>query len=147
MASLMEIMLGGEYTEDAILEVKKTVEEQALNYRNLYTKCSMMLEKLADKSLEQNLLQGIGFASKKAGQLIGSIPLVKEGPVDELLQEGGAKLDKSASKMIESTLAAFAEMSNPHISVFTDKMDDLIQIYNHTEAICFDKDRLWLVGE
>ena len=57
------------------------------------------------------------------------------------------KLDKSASKMIESTLAAFAEMSNPHISVFTDKMDDLIQIYNHTEVICFDKDRLWLVGE
>ena len=67
--------------------------------------------------------------------------------MDELLQEGGAKLDKSASKMIESTLAAFAEMSNPRISVFTDKMNDLIQIYNHTEVICFDKERLWLVGE
>lgn len=147
MASLMEIMLGGEYTEAAILEVKKTVEEQALNYRNLYTKCSMMLEKLADKSLEQNLLQGIGFASKKAGQLIGSIPLVKEGPVDEFLQDGGAKLDKSASMMIESTLAAFAEMSNPRISVFTDKMEDMIQIYNHTEAIYFDQERLYLVGE
>lgn len=74
------------------MDVKKTVEAQALHYRELYTKCSMMLEKLADKSLEQNLLQGIGFASKKAGQLIGSIPLVKEGPVDELLQEGGEKL-------------------------------------------------------
>lgn len=147
MASLMEVMLGAKYTEAAILEVKKTVEEQALNYRNLYTKCSMMLEKLADKSLEQNLLQGIGFASKKAGQLIGSIPLVKEGPVDELLQEGGAKLDKSATKMIESTLATFAEMSNPRISVFTEKMDDMIQIYNHTEVICFDQERLYLVGE
>lgn len=147
MAALMEIMLHGTYTEAAILDVKKTVEAQALHYRDPYTKCSMMLEKLADKSLEQNLLQGIGFASKKAGQLIGSITLVKEGPVDELLQEGGAKLDKSASKMIESTLASFSEMSNPHISVFTDKMDDLIQIYNHTEVICFDEERLWLVGE
>lgn len=147
MASLMEIMLGEKYTEAAILEVKKIVEEQALNYRNLFTKCSMMLEKLADKSLEQNLLQGIGFASKKAGQLIGSIPLVKEGPVDELPQEGGAKLDKSATKMIESTLAAFTEMSNPRIGVFTDKMDDMIQIYNHTEVICFDQERLYLVGE
>lgn len=106
-----------------------------------------MFEKLADKSLEQNLLQGIGFASKKAGQLIGSIPLVKEGPVDELLQEGGEKLDKSASMMIESTLAAFSEMSNPRISVFTEKMDDMIQIYNHAEVICFDKERVYLVGE
>ena len=143
----MEIMLGGRYTEAAILEVKKTVEEQALNYRNLCTKCSMMLEKLVDNSVEQNLLQGIGFASKKAGQLIGSIPLVKEGPVDELLQESGEKLDKSASKMIESTLVAFSKMSNPRISVFTEKMDDMIQIYNHTEVICFDKERLYLVGE
>ena len=113
MASLMEIMLNGTYTEAAILDVKKTVEAQTLQYRNLYTQCSMTLEKLVDKSIEQNVLQGIGFASKKAGQLIGSIPLVKEGPVDELLKEGGAKLEKSASKMIESTLAAFAEMSNP----------------------------------
>ena len=143
----MEIMLHGTYTEAAILDVKKTVEAQALHYRDPYTKCSMMLEKLADKSLEQNLLQGIGFASKKAGQLIGSIPLVKEGPVDELLQEGGEKLDKSASMMIESTLAAFSEMSNPRISVFTEKMDDMIQIYNHAEVICFDKERVYLVGE
>jgi len=95
----------------------------------------------------KNALQGIGFASKKVGRLIGSIPLVKEGPVDEFLQESGAKLDKSASKMIESTLAAFSKMSNPRISVFTDKMDDMIQIYNYTEAIYFDQERLYLVGE
>lgn len=93
------------------------------------------------------LLQGIGFGSKKASQLIGGIPLVKEGPVDELLQENGAKLDKSATKMIESILVAFSEMSSPRIGVFTDKMDDMIQIYNHTEAICFDKERLYLVGK
>lgn len=107
----------------------------------------MTIEKLVDKYIEQNVLQVIGFASKKAGQLIGSIPMVKEGLMEELPQEGGAKLDKSASKMIENTLATFAEMSNPGTSLFADKMDDLIQIYNHTEVTCFDKERLWLVGE
>lgn len=147
MASFMEIMLSENYAEPNVLEVKKTVETQGLNYRSLYTQCSMMLEKLVDKSIEQNLLQGIGFVGKKAGEFIGSIPLVKEGPVDELLQEGGEKLDKSAEKMIDDALAAFAEMSNPRISVFTEKMDDLIQIYNHTEVICFDQERLYLVGE
>ena len=37
MAFLMEIMQHGTYTEAAILDVKKTVEVQALQYRNLYT--------------------------------------------------------------------------------------------------------------
>lgn len=146
MASFMEIMFGEKYNEDAISNMKKTLEEEALKYRKIYSQCSSMLEQLADKSIEQNLLQGIGFVGKKAGALISEIPLIKEGPVDEFLQAGGEKLDKRASRIISDTLAAFSEMSDPRIGVFTRKMDDMIQIYNHTEVICFDKEKIYLVG-
>lgn len=146
MASFMEIMLGEKYNDSAISEVKKTLEEEALKYRKIYSQCSSMLEQLADKSIERNLLQGIGFVGKKAGALIGEIPLIKEGPVDEFLQAGGEKLDKRAYRIISDTLAAFSEMSDPRIGVFTQKMDDMIHIYNHTEVICFDKEKVYLVG-
>jgi len=146
MASFMEIMLGEKYTESLISDVKKTLVDEALKYRQIYSRCSAMLEQLADKSLEQNLLQGIGFVGKKAGELIGEIPLIKEGPVDEFLQVGSEKLDKSASKIVRDTLAAFSEMSDPRIGVFTQKMDDMIQIYNHTEVVYFDKEKIYLVG-
>jgi len=49
--------------------------------------------------------------------------------------------------MIDDALASFAEISNPGISVFSEKMNDMIQIYNHTEVVCFDQERLWSVGE
>lgn len=146
MASFMEIMLGEKYTESLISDVKKTLVDEELKYRQIYSRCSAMLEQLADKSLEQNLLQGIGFVGKKAGELIGEIPLIKEGPVDEFLQVGSEKLDKSASKIVSDTLAAFSEMSDPRIGVFTQKMDDMIQIYNHTEVVYFDKEKIYLVG-
>lgn len=146
MASFMEIMLSEKYTEASILEAKKTLETEALNYRKIYSRCSAMLEQVADKSIEQNLMQGIGFVGKKAGELIGEIPLIKEGPVDEFLQESGAKLDKSASRMVSSVIMAFSEMADPRIGVFTEKMDDMIQIYNHTEAVCFDKEKIYFVG-
>lgn len=146
MASFMEIMLSEKYTEALILKAKKTLETEALNYRKIYSRCSAMLEQVADKSIEQNLMQGIGFVGKKAGELIGEIPLIKEGPVDEFLQESGAKLDKSASRMVSSVIMAFSEMADPRIGVFTEKMDDMIQIYNHTEAVCFDKEKIYFVG-
>lgn len=37
-------------------------------------------------------------------------------------------------------------ISNPGTAVFVDKMTDMIQIYNHTEQICFDEKRIYLIG-
>lgn len=39
----------------------------------------------------------------------------------------------------------FASLSNSGTHVFVDKMEDMIQIYNHTEEICFDDKEILLV--
>ena len=56
-----------------------------MTYRNLYGKCSEHLERLGNSALEANLLKGIGNASNAVGKLIGSIPKIKDGQVDEFL--------------------------------------------------------------
>ena len=48
--------------------------------------------------------------------------------------------------MEQNTLAAFAEISNPETGVLTEKMQDLIRIYNHTAEIYFDEEKLYLVA-
>lgn len=40
----------------------------------------------------------------------------------------------------------FASISNPDTYVFMDKMEDMIQIYNHTEQICFDDKKIYLIA-
>lgn len=147
MASFAEIMLSGNFDEDYIISVKKEIENCAMEYRELHTKCSVFLEKMSSSSLESNILKGIGGASKAVGQFLGNVPLVKEGPVDEFLQDNGAQLEHTADNFRIEAVKAFAKLNNPNTAVFTEKMKDIIQIYNHTSEICFDDEKIYLIAE
>lgn len=80
------------------------------------------------------------------GGLIGSIPLIKEGPVDEWLQDVGDGLKKSATGMKKKPVEILSSVSNPGTGIFIEKMDTLNTICNHTEKICFDREQVYLVA-
>ena len=161
MASLIEIMLSGNFKEAYISDIKTEIKKISLEYRDLFTECSMYLEKMASGSVEANVMKGIGVASKAVGKFIGSIPVVKEGQVDEFLQDGGAHLkenaqdmqknilesfEENAQDMQKNILESFATLHNPGTGVFMEKMEDMIQIYNHTDRICFDDKKIYLIA-
>lgn len=146
MASLIEIMLSGNFKEAYISDIKTEIKKISLEYRDLFTECSMYLEKMASGSVEANVMKGIGVASKAVGKFIGSIPVVKEGQVDEFLQDGGAHLKENAQDMQKNILESFATLHNPGTGVFIIKMEDMIQIYNHTDRICFDDKKIYLIA-
>lgn len=147
LASLMEIMLSGNFKESYIEGIRDEIREMTETYRSLFDKSSLYLEKIGGSALEANVLKGVGTAGKAVGKFIGSIPLIKEGPVDEFLQDSGAHLKKNAIGMEKTAVHQFASISNPGTRVFIDKMNDMIQIYNHTEKICFDDKRIYLVAD
>lgn len=146
MASLAEIMLSGNFKEAYISDVKTEIKKFSLEYRDLFTECSTYLEKMTSVSVEANVMKGIGVASKAVGKFIGSIPVVKEGQVDELLQDGGTHLKRNAQGMQKNILETFAALHNPGTGVFMDKMEDMIRIYNHTDRICFDDKKIYLIA-
>lgn len=145
LASMMEIMLGGNYKEEYIAGIRDEITDLSSKYRNLFNESSLYIEKLGDNSVEANVVNGLGMAGKAFGKMLGSIPFVSDGPVDELLQEGGSQLKKTAKEMKMDAVHQFASLSNSGTHVFVDKMDDMIQIYNHTEEICFDDKEILLV--
>lgn len=146
MSSLIEIMLSGNYKEENILEQKNDIEKLMMEYRDLFTKCSTHLESMTASSVERNVLKGLGTASDAVGKFIGSIPGVKEGAVDEFLQDRGVKLKENAVGMEKAVVEDFSKLSNPGTRVFVEKMDDMIQIYNHTSKICFDDKKIYLIA-
>ena len=113
LASLLEIMLSGNFKEEYITGIKEEIESLSMTYRDLYGKCSEYLERLGNSALEANLLKGIGSASNAVGRLIGSIPKIKDGQVDEFLQDSGERLKNNAVGMERNVVKAFAEISNP----------------------------------
>lgn len=146
MASFMEIVLSENHKEDKIMSVKAEIEKMSMAYRDAYAVCSVYLEKLSDSAVEANLLKGVSTVSKAAGKIIGSIPVINKGSVDEFLQESGEQLGESALETERKTVAAFAEISNPGTAVFLEKLDDMIQIYSRTTDICFDDKNIYLIA-
>lgn len=145
MASLMEVMLGGNFNEEYVSGIKDEIRRMSETYRDLFDKCSVYLEKLSGSSMEKQLLAGIGTAGKAVGTLIGNIPGIKQGPVDEFLVDQGSRMKKSAHSMQAQSIKEFAEISNPQTSVFVDRLEDIIRIYNHTDQICFDRENIYFM--
>lgn len=50
-------------------------------------------------------------------------------------------------KIEQKAIRSFATLGNPETSVFEDKMDDMIQIFNHTSQICFDQEKIYLMTD
>lgn len=146
LASLLEIMLSGNYKEETISGVIGEVEKYSMEYRELFTRCSSFLETLSKKSIETNVMKGIGTASNALGKFIGTIPKVKDGQFDEFLQEKGEKIKNNAAEVSQELIESFAEVSNPTTGLFIAKMRDMVTIYNKTTEICFDKDNIYLVA-
>lgn len=146
MSSLIEIMLSGNFKEENILAIKEEIQKLAFGYREVFEECSVYLEKLEKSSVESNVLKGVSSTSKAVGKFIGSIPKIKDGQIDEFLQDSGEHIKEKAIAIETDSISAFAEMSNPGTSLFTEKMDDMITIYNHTTDICFDDNNIYIIA-
>lgn len=146
LASLMEVMLSGNFKEEYIVGIRDEIRAMSETYRELFSECSMRLEKMGSVGLEANVVKGIGTAGRAVGKFIGNIPLVKEGPVDEFLQDKGAHLQQNAIGMEKKAVKAFAAIGNPGTGMFVDKMEDMIRIYNRTSQIYFDNEKIYLLA-
>ena len=146
LASFVEVILSGDFKAENIQLVKDELEKMATTYRDTFEQCSFYLENLSVSSVETNLLKGIGTASKAVGKFIDSIPKVRDGQVDEFLRDSGAKLQTNAAQIERKVVTAFAEINNPGLWVFVEKLEDMIRIYNRTESICFDDKQIYLIA-
>lgn len=146
-ASMVEIMLSGNFSEEYILGIKDEIKIFSSTYRDLFSKCSIYLEKMSSSALDLKVMKNLGKAGQFVGNLIGKIPVVKDGVVDDLLQNSGDKLQEGVINKERSIILEFANISNPNTYVFIEKMEDMIQIYNHTSGICFDKENIYLLND
>lgn len=145
LASLMEIMLSGNFKEEYLASTKNEIEKLSDQYRDYFMDASLYLEKISKTGFEANLFKGIGLAGKTAGKFIGSIPLVNKGPVDEFLQDKGASLYEDGLGLEKNLLKNFAELANPQTRVLVKKIEAINNIYNRTREVYFDKDSIFFL--
>ena len=146
MASFLEIILGGNFKEDNIDQIRSEIEALSLEYRDVFMRCSEHLEKMAQSSVDTGLLKGVGIASRTVGALVNSIPIIREGPVDELLWHGGTFIKDIAEDTEKNIISSFGKLGDPGTGIYLRKMRDMAQIFNHTTEILFDRNQIYLVA-
>lgn len=147
LASLLEVMLSGNFKEEYISGVRNELFSLSTTYRGMFDKASICIEKTSDSSVETNLLKGFGIATKGVGDLIGTIPFVKEGSVDEFLIDGGKAIKGNAREIEKKYVEEFASIGNPGIAGITQQLGDMVRIYNHTSQIYFDDEKIYLLAD
>lgn len=123
------------------------IQQLAMEYRNVFENASLYLEKMSTDAITKKVFKGLGTAGQSVGKFIGNIPILEKGPIDEMLQAGGEKLSGKAEELEKKAVREFASLGNPGTAILTDRMQDLDWIYNHTQSIRADRERIYLVGE
>lgn len=61
------------------------------------------------------------------------------------MQNKGDAIYKSSQEIEKNLLRNFAELANPTTRILINKIENLNRIYNHTEKICFDKEKIYFL--
>ena len=147
LASFVEIILSGNLKEENIHNAIEVIQRNTDAYRNLFSECSRHLKGLAEGTIENNVMKGIGAACDAVGKFVGMIPFVNNGPVDEFLIESGENITSETSNAGKDVLEAFAEVEDPNTDMFVNQLQSVDKIYNHTTGICFDRENLYLLTD
>ncbi len=145
-ASFLEVMLLGNFNADYIQQITEKIENYALEYRNLFTKCSERLEGIVGKSVEMIAGKSLGGAAKAVGQSLGNVPFIKDTQVDDWLIKKGNYLENTSDETAKKCLRRFAEFGDPGSGLFVERLQQINRIYNQTAAIYIDKDSVYLSG-
>lgn len=147
LSSLLEVMLSGNFSEENISERKAELENYSSQYTDLYSLGAKYLEDMSKKDIGVNTLKGLGNAGKALGKFLSGIPGIQDGYADELLQDHGQWITDEAKRLEQKAVQTFSIMSDSQTKVFTEDMEKMIQIYDHTSDIYIDRDNVYLVSD
>lgn len=109
LSEYMEVMLSKNFQTEYLEKVSNDIRENAEKFIELYTQCYDKVEALKKEAFTAQAANRAAKATKFVGDIIGKIPVVKNGPVDEFLIGLGDTIDEAEKKQLEKTLTFFMQ--------------------------------------
>lgn len=147
LATMLEVMLSGNFSEGSLTTAEEAIQRQALRYEHWHLKGMKHLEALSRRALGTQGMKGFGKGIDVLGDVVESTPLLGKGPVDEFLHRSGQKVSGKAHKIEDQTVRRFASMKDPGTGAFIQNLDRMNRIYNHTQSIYLDQKNIYLVSD
>lgn len=140
-STFMEILLLGNYRSDYLLNKKNELDELDNEYSETFNNALKYIKKNANKSLEGNVLSGLGSVGKAIGNLAEKVKIKN---VNNWLNEKGDNLKQSGQKIKNDFATKFDDMKESKSRSFINQIEKVNCIYNKTKEIYFDKENIYL---
>ena len=142
LAEYMEVMLSKNFQSEYLKRIEDELREQALTFLNLYTACFDKIEILRKEAITAQAANKSANALRSVGNFIGSIPLVKEGPVDEFLIGVGDSISDAEKDRLEKTLAFFIQYKDSGLIPIAEHIATINQLSNKPVVMLYNNDVL-----
>ncbi|MGM9614492.1 MAG: hypothetical protein ACI3W7_03040 [Oscillospiraceae bacterium] len=144
-SSFLDIMLQGNFDSASIESVTDKMIAMAKRYKALYADCHAQIAKYQRSSIEAQLVGGIGVAAKGLGKVIASVPVIRDGPVDEALISAGNSIGEFNRDTVQRKLQAFEMFEDNRMNHFIENLQSVNLLHNTKNAMITDGIHLYLL--
>ena len=145
-STFLDVLLQKDFDEKHIESVANKMVIMSERYNTLYQNCHSQIENYHKSAVGVKLIGGIGNATKKLGQVIGAIPVIKEGKVDETLIHAGESIDQHNQESIQQRLVAFENLETNRMRPFIENIQNIGLLYNMENAMITDGETLYVLN-
>ena len=139
LSEYMEVMLSKNFQAEYLSKIEDEIREQAMKFRNLYTECFDKIELLKKEAVTTQAANKLADVTRTVGGLIGKIPVVKDGPVDEFLIGVGDSITEAEKKKLEKTLAFFIHYKDSGLTPIAEHIAMINELSNKPVVMLYDK--------
>lgn len=139
LSEYMEVMLSKNFQAEYLSKIEDEIREQAMKFRNLYTECFDKIELLKKEAVTTQAANKLADVTRTVGGLIGKIPVVKDGPVDEFLIGVGDSITEAEKEKLEKTLAFFIQYKDSGLTPIAEHIAMINELSNKPVVMLYDK--------
>ena len=139
LSEYMEVMLSKNFQAEYLSKIEDEIRDQAMKFRNLYTECFDKIELLKKEAVTTQAANKLADVTRTVGGLIGKIPVVKDGPVDEFLIGVGDSITEAEKKKLEKTLAFFIQYKDSGLTPIAEHIAMINELSNKPVVMLYDK--------
>lgn len=141
-ASFLDFMLMGDYQEKTVQALLNSLGECENRYKEFYNSCFHELEESAHSGIDNQAIQGIANAAGFLGGVIGSIPIIRQGPVDEALDDASKFLKGVSRDTVDGMLNDFRKNECTDSDVFAENARMIDSYFNKPIALVTDGEQI-----
>ena len=132
----------GDYQEKTVQALLNSLGECENRYKEFYNSCFHELEESAHSGIDNQAIRGIANAAGFLGGVIGSIPIIRQGPVDEALDDASKFLKGVSRDTVDGMLNDFRKNECTDSDVFAENARMIDSHFNKPIALVTDGEQI-----